>query len=30
VPSAMTFDDARQILGGDTAATDYFKAKASK
>ncbi len=27
----MTFDDARQILnGGDTAATDYFKAKTSK
>ncbi len=28
---AMTFDDARKILnGGDTAATDYFKAKTSK
>jgi hypothetical protein len=27
----MTFDDARKILnGGDTAATDYFKAKTSK
>ena len=27
----MTFDDARRILnGGDTAATDYFKAKTSK